>query len=194
MDWGTILLLFFEFFKIGLFTFGGGYAMIPLVKEVVLKYDWLAEDEFYNFIGVCESTPGPIAINMATFVGAEQAGIVGSIVATFGVVLPSLIIIILIASILKHFIQNKYVQFFLKGVKPVVVGLILSTGIILVAKVIGYNSLESFSFNLQSTIVFGILVLIFVLSKYLFKKKINNILLICIAAVLGIVVCLLTNI
>lgn len=188
------LLLFFEFFKIGLFTFGGGYAMIPLVKELVLKYDWITEEEFYNFIGVCESTPGPIAINMATFIGAEQGGILGSICATLGVVLPSLIIIILVASILSKFIKNKYVQFFLKGVKPVVVGLILSTGIVLLAKVIGYQNLEVFNFNLQSTIVFGILVSLFLFFKFVFKKKINNILLICIAAVLGIVVCLLTTI
>ena len=68
------LYLFFEFFKIGLFTFGGGYAMIPLVREVVLNYNWLTEDEFISFLGVCESTPGPIAINMATFVGSTQAG------------------------------------------------------------------------------------------------------------------------
>lgn len=185
------LLLFFEFFKIGLFTFGGGYAMIPLVKELVLKYGWITEEEFYNFIGVCESTPGPIAINMATFIGAEQGGILGSICATLGVVLPSLIIIILVASILSKFIKNKYVQFFLKGVKPVVVGLILSTGIVLLAKVIGYQNLEVFNFNMQSTIVFGILVSLFLLFKFVFKKKINNILLICIAAGLGIIVCLI---
>ena len=191
MLWKTCLLLFFEFFKIGLFTFGGGYAMIPLIKELVLKYDWIAEEEFYNFLGVCESTPGPIAINMATFIGAEQGGILGSICATLGVVMPSLIIIILVASILNKFIKNKYVQFFLKGVKPVVVGLILSTGIVLLAKVIGYQNLETFSFNLQSTIIFGILVLLFLLFKYVFKKKINNILLICISAVLGIIVCLI---
>ena len=66
------LLLFYEFFKIGLFTFGGGYAMIPLVREVVLKYDWATENEFYNFLGVCESTPGPVAINMATYIGSSQ--------------------------------------------------------------------------------------------------------------------------
>ena len=191
MLWKTCLLLFFEFFKIGLFTFGGGYAMIPLIKELVLKYDWIAEEEFYNFLGVCESTPGPIAINMATFIGAEQGGILGSICATLGVVMPSLIIIILVASILNKFIKNKNVQFFLKGVKPVVVGLILSTGIVLLAKVIGYQNLETFSFNLQSTIVFAILVAIFFLSKYVFKKKVNNILLICISAVLGIIVCLI---
>ena len=183
------LYLFLEFFKIGLFTFGGGYAMIPLVKEVVLKYGWLTEEGFYNFIGVCESTPGPIAINMATFVGAEQGGILGSVVATLGVVLPSFIIILLVASLLKRFIKNKYVQAFLKGVKPVVLGLILSTGLVLLAKVVGYQSLELFDFDLDSVICFAIILAIYLLTKILFKKKINNILLICMSAVIGLVVC-----
>ena len=183
MLWKTCLLLFFEFFKIGLFTFGGGYAMIPQIKEIVVeKKKWISEDDMLEILAIAESTPGPIAINMATFIGAEQGGILGSICATLGVVMPSLIIIILVASILNKFIKNKYVQFFLKGVKPVVVGLILSTGIVLLAKVIGYQNLETFSFNLQSTIIFGILVLLFLLFKYVFKKKINNILLICISA------------
>ena len=185
------LYLFLEFFKIGLFTFGGGYAMIPLVKEVVLKYGWLTEEGFYNFIGVCESTPGPIAINMATFVGAEQGGILGSIVATLGVVLPSFIIILLVASLLKRFIKNKYVQAFLKGVKPVVLGLILSTGLVLLAKVVGYQSLELFNFDLASVICFAIILAIYLLTKLLFKKKINNILLICMSAVIGLVVCII---
>ena len=91
----TYILLFVEFFKVGLFTFGGGFAMIPLIKEVVLKYNWLSEPEFYDFIGVCESTPGPVAINMATYIGSMQGGIFGSILATLGVVLPSFIIILL---------------------------------------------------------------------------------------------------
>jgi chromate transporter len=100
------LYLFLEFFKIGLFTFGGGYAMIPLVKETVLSHGWLTESQFVNFLGVCESTPGPIAINMATYVGSVQGGILGSLVATIGVVLPSFIIILVIAAILKNFIKN----------------------------------------------------------------------------------------
>ena len=100
--------LFIEFFKIGLFTIGGGYAMIPLVRETVISYGWLPEGEFYDFLGICESTPGPIAINMATYVGSVQGGIFGSFCATMGVVLPSFIIILLIASILKNFTENKY--------------------------------------------------------------------------------------
>ena len=149
-------LLFFEFFKIGLFTIGGGYAMIPLIRQVVLKYNWATENEFYNFLGVCESTPGPIAVNMATYIGSTQGGILGSILATLGVVLPSFIIIILIAAILKNLVKNKYFQAFLNGVKPVVIGLITSTGLMLLIKCIGFNSLNSFTFDYKSLIVGGV--------------------------------------
>ena len=89
------LQLFLTFLKIGAFTFGGGYAMIPLIRESVLGYGWLSEEQILNFIAIAESTPGPIAVNMATFVGASQAGILGALVATLGVVLPSFIIILL---------------------------------------------------------------------------------------------------
>ena len=88
--------LFYEFFKIGLFTFGGGYAMIPIVKETVTAHSWLTENSFYDLLGICECTPGPIAINMATFIGSQQAGILGSAAATAGVVLPSFLIILFV--------------------------------------------------------------------------------------------------
>ena len=101
------LILFFSFFIIGLFTFGGGYAMIPLIEDLVISKEWMTIDEFYSFLGVCESTPGPIAINMATFIGTSQGGLLGAIAATLGVVLPSFIIILLVASLLKKFIDNK---------------------------------------------------------------------------------------
>ena len=183
------LLLFLEFFKIGLFTFGGGFAMIPLVEEVVLKHGWLSESAFYNFIGVCESTPGPIAINMATYVGSMQGGLLGSVVATLGVVLPSFIIILIIASVLKKFTDNKYFKAFIKGVKPVVVALILSVGVILLAKSLGYVSIHEFSFDLVNIIIFAIVCAIFWGVKLIFKKKITTIPLILISAGLGIVVC-----
>ena len=181
------LLLFLEFFKIGLFTFGGGYAMIPLVKETVLNYSWLTESEFYNFIGICESTPGPSAINMATYIGAKQGDLFGSICATFGVVLPSFIIIILIAAILKNFIKNKYVQAFLTGVKPVVLGLIASTGLVLLAKALGYVNIKTFNININALIIFIIIVSIYLLMQKLFKKKLNAITIILISASLGII-------
>ena len=182
------LLLFLEFFKIGLFTFGGGYAMIPLVKEVVLEYGWLTESEFYNFIGICESTPGPIAINMATYIGARQGDLLGSICATVGVILPSFIIIILIAALLKNIIKNPYVQAFLTGIKPVVLGLISSTGLVLLAKAIGYVDLKTFNFNLVAVIIFSILVILYFGILKLFKKKLSAISVILISAILGILI------
>ena len=184
-------LLFFEFFKIGLFTIGGGYAMIPLMRQIVLKYEWATENEFYNFLGICESTPGPIAVNMATYIGSSQAGLLGSVLATLGVVLPSFIIIVLVAAILKNLVKNKYFQAFLNGVKPVVVGLIFSTGLLLVIKCIGFNSLESFTFDYRSLIVFVTIAFIFYFTKIVYKKKIDTILLIVISAGLGILISLI---
>ena len=161
-----LLLLFFEFLKIGFFTIGGGYAMIPLLKETVLKYGWLSETQFYNFIGICESTPGPIAINMATYIGSIHSGFLGSLVATIGVTLPSFIIILLIAKFFTHIMDNKYVKFAFLGINSVVLGLILSTGLILLAKSIGYINLSSFQFNLASMIIlFIIMTISFILKK-----------------------------
>lgn len=185
------LILLGEFFLIGLFTFGGGYAMIPLIKELVLKYGWLSENEFYSFIGVCESTPGPIAINMATFIGSQEGGLLGSLCATIGVVLPSFIIILLVTSLLKKFIKNRYVQAFLTGVKPVVVGLILSTGLMLFIKAIGYQDLKTWDLNTQSLIIFTLIVFVYNFSKYVLKKKINNIMLIILSAFMGIIIFLI---
>lgn len=188
------LQLFYEFFMIGLFTFGGGYAMIPLVREIVLEHEWLTEAEFYNFIGVCESTPGPIAINMATFIGSDQAGILGSVCATLGVVLPSFIIILIIAMVSSKFIKNKYVQRALKGIKAVVLGLIISTGIVFVIKTFGFVSLDTFNFDLLSTIILISLAIVYFGYLKIKKKNMNAIVLIGISAVLGIIINLLFNI
>lgn len=188
------LLLFAEFFKIGLFCFGGAFGMIPLIEETVLKHGWLTESLFYDLIGVCESTPGPIAVNMATYIGSSQGGILGSIAATTGVVLPSFLIILAVASILKNFSDNKYFKAFLKGVKPVVTALILSTGIILLFKTLGWASNSfSFSFDFVSAIIFAVILGIFFGAKYIFKKKVSSILLIIISAGLGIGVSVLSE-
>ncbi len=182
----TYLLLFAEFFKVGLFTFGGGFAMIPLIEEVVLKHNWLDSSRFYDFIGVCESTPGPIAINMATFIGSAQGGLLGSIIATLGVVLPSFIIILLIATILTNFTDNKYFKAFLKGVKPVIVALITSTGFILLIKAIGYESIKTFDFNILSLLIFLILAVIYFVMLKIKNKKLSSINIILISAFLGV--------
>lgn len=187
----TYILLFVEFFKVGLFTFGGGFAMIPLIKEVVLKYNWLSEPEFYDFIGVCESTPGPVAINMATYIGSMQGGIFGSVLATLGVVLPSFIIILLIASIIKNFTNNKYFKGFIKGTKPVVSALIISTGAILLIKALGLASLKNVSFDLISFVILGLLLAVYFVVLKVFHKKLSSIQLIIISAVIGIAVSLI---
>ena len=180
------LQLFYEFFKIGLFTFGGGYAMIPIVKDTVIQNTWLTEKEFYDLLGICESTPGPIAVNMATFVGSNEGGILGSMLATLGVVLPSFIIILLIAAILKNFIENKFFKGFVKGVKPVVIALLSATGLVLLVKCIGYVPGVEFNFNLVSALCFAVIFLIYNISAKFFKKKISAVVLILISAVLGI--------
>lgn len=181
--------LFYEFFLIGLFTFGGGYAMIPLIKETVVNNGWLTLDEFYSFIGICESTPGPIAVNMATYIGSTQGGILGSAVATLGVVLPSFIIILIIAICLKKFIENKYFKNFIKGVRPVIVSLILFAGITLFIKCIGID-IETFNININfiSIIIFILIVGIYVSMIKLFKKKISSIQIIILSAALGIII------
>lgn len=187
------LTLFLEFFKIGLFSFGGGFGMIPLVEETVVNHGWLSESSFYDFIGVCESTPGPIAINMATYIGSTQGGLLGSIVATLGVVSPSFIIILLIASVLKHFTENKYFKNFVKGVQPVVVGLLVSTGFIMLLKAIGVIGKANISIDIPSVIIFLILVCTYFLYKKCFKKKLTAIQLIIISAVLGIAISIVSK-
>ena len=127
--------LFITFLKIGLFTFGGGYAMIPLIKEeVVEKKKWITNDEMLEIIAIAESTPGPIAINMATYIGYKNRKILGSICATLGVVLPSMVIIILISLIYNRFITNEYVKYAFVGIKCAVAILILKAGIQMIMK------------------------------------------------------------
>lgn len=119
-------LLFWTFFKIGAFTFGGGYAMIPLIqREVAEKRKWITEDDILDIIAIAESTPGPIAINSATFVGYKVAGFFGAFVCTFGVVLPSFVIITLIAYLLKNFSDLKPIQYAFFGIRAGVLALII---------------------------------------------------------------------
>ena len=121
--------LFLNFLMIGTVSFGGGYGMISLVRETVLSHGWLTESEFLSFVAVSESTPGPLAINMATFVGSSQGGLFGAFCATLGVVLPSFIIILLIAAVLKNLMRYAGVNAFLAGVRPCVVAMILATAL-----------------------------------------------------------------
>ena len=123
------LKLFLTFLEIGAVSFGGGYGMISLIREKVLLNGWLSEAEFLSFIAVSESTPGPLAVNMATFIGALQGGVPGALCATLGVVLPSFFIILLIAALIHDLLKYAGVEAFLSGVRPCVVALILSTAL-----------------------------------------------------------------
>ncbi len=184
------LQLFLTFFKIGLFTFGGGYAMIPLIQDEVISLGWLNYDEILNFIAVSESTPGPIAINMATFVGSSKAGFLGALCATLGVVLPSFIIILLIASVITGLLKFAGVKAFLNGIRPVVVGLILGTAITIIMQVIfGFNNINisAINFDYKALIIFAIIAGISIIIKQKTKKTISPILLIIISAVLGLI-------
>jgi len=181
--------LFYTFFLIGLFTFGGGYAMIPLIEDNVVARGWLSSMELTNFIAISEVTPGPFAINIATFIGSKVGGILGSVCATIGVVLPSLIIIMIVALILRKFLANRYVKGALNGVKPVVLSLILSTAIILLIKILFFkaNSLYSeFSFDIRS---FGILIMLggyLIIYKKVKKKSVSTLKLILLGALFGL--------
>ena len=117
--------LYFIFFKIGLFTVGGGLAAIPLIQNEVVVRGWLSLPEFTNMIAVSESTPGPIGVNVATYVGYSQYGILGSVIATIGLVTPSVVIIMLVAKFVMHYRDNKYVNGVFYGLRPAVTGLIL---------------------------------------------------------------------
>ena len=121
--------LFLMFFKIGLFTFGGGYAMLPLIQQEVAARGWLSQAELVNFIAVSESTPGPFAVNISTYVGAEVGGVPGAICATVGVVLPSFIIILIVARCFDRFRQSRIVEGCMEGLKPAVVGLIAAAAV-----------------------------------------------------------------
>ena len=131
-----LISLFWTFFKLGLFTFGGGYAMIANIREsVVEQKKWLNEDELVQVITVAESTPGPIAINLATYVGYKQRGFWGSLCATLGVVLPSLMIIFTISLFLDAFMANRWVKYAFVGIKCAVAFLIVKAGVNMLRKV-----------------------------------------------------------
>ena len=125
-----IFELFFTMLKIGLFTFGGGYAMIALLEnEFVEKKKWLSKDEFLNIAAIAESTPGPIAINSATYIGYKNAGVLGSVFATLGVCIPSFVILFIISLFFDAFLNLTYVEYAFRGIQVCVVYLILSAGI-----------------------------------------------------------------
>ncbi len=179
------LELFLTFFKIGAFTFGGGYAMLPLIQEEVAARwgDVISNEAMVNFIAVSESTPGPFAINMATYVGSQMGGILGAACATLGVVLPSFIIILIVAKCYEKFKSSRVVKGCMSGLKPAVVGLIGAAALNVAGTVLAPTGLGSVSL---ADVTLYVSLAIFVLSTVLAFKKVHPILIICLAAVIGI--------
>ena len=184
------LKLFITFLEIGAVSFGGGYGMISLIREKVIAYGWLSEGEFLNFIAVSESTPGPLAVNMATFIGSSQGSIVGALVATIGVVLPSFVVIIIIAAFINNLLKYTGIRAFLSGVRPCIVALILSTAFTMfLTNFMGYEGPASaFSPDLRALLILGLIVGLNILINKCFHRKISPIVMIVISAVLGVVV------
>ena len=181
-----LLDLFLSFLYVGCFSFGGGYAAVPLIRDVVLNKSWLTDEALSYIIAISESTPGPIMINLATYIGTNQAGILGALVATFAVALPAFVIIILAMVILKSFIQNKYIQIILSGMKPSIVGIILGIGLVMIVK----NCVDIKTFNnlnKSSIIMTLVLLVIYYGSRKILKTGLSPIHLIILSAVTGII-------
>lgn len=184
------LELFYTFFIIGAVTFGGGYAMLPLIQEQVLAKEWLPHDELINFIAVSESTPGPFAINIATYIGSVKGGEVspflapvGSLCATLGVVLPSFIIILIVAKFLERFRSSTFVSGALTGLKPCVVGLI-GTAVLSIGQTVFFaDGIALAALLTPQTLISA---LIFITATIAAFKKVHPIIIICLSAVVGI--------
>lgn len=179
-----LLELFWTFFKIGAFTFGGGYAMLPIVSEQVLAKGWMQNSDIVDFIAISESTPGPFAVNMATFVGTTVGGAPGAICATLGVILPSFIIILIVAKIFDKFRKSASVKGIMKGVKPCVVGMIAAA---LFSLGVSVFFAEGFTIKAFESIGFYAGALIFAVMSVLSIKKVSPILIITVCATLGII-------
>ena len=177
------LELLWTFFKIGAFTFGGGYVMVPLIQAEVAAHGWMDATSLVNFIAISESTPGPLAVNVATYVGAEVGGIFGAICATFGVFFPAFMIILIVAKCYEAFKSSKIVSGCMSGLKPAVVGLIGTAVISIGTTVFFPNGVTLSIFTNRS---FYVMCTIFLLSLILAMKKKSPIFIICISAILGI--------
>lgn len=175
--------LLITFFKIGALTFGGGYAMLPFIQQEVIKHNWLTQEALIDFVAVSESTPGPFAVNIATYIGSETGGFLGALCATSGVVLPSFIIILLVARCYESFKENKIVKGCMQGLKPCVVGMIGAALLSVALTVFAPSGISLEVFNLSFLVSF----LIFIVAVILAFKKVHPIIIIAISAVLGII-------
>lgn len=177
------LTLFWQFFVTSCFTFGGAYGAIPLIRDMVLHNGWLSDEQLSYMIAVSESTPGPIMVNMSTYIGYRQGGILGSAIATFAVILPAYLVILLVVSILERTIKSPYVQAVLRGLKPCVTGIVLATGVYLVLQ----NCLLP-DLDLRGLVVTALLAASLIGYRLVFRKRLSPLVLIGISACLGIIV------
>jgi chromate transporter len=181
--------LFFTFLKVGAFAFGGGYAMLSLIGDSVLSYGWMSEEELLNFVGVETVVPGPIAVNMATYIGYEQAGFLGALLATVGVVLPSFFIILIVAALVRNLLKYPPVQSFITSLRPALGGLILSVAVTMALKVFfGVESVKNaaVSFDWRTLVVLAVVIAVPALWKRWRKREFSSILLVVISGVLGV--------
>lgn len=179
----TYILLFFEFFKTGLFAIGGGLATLPFLYEMADKYPWFDKGMLTDMIAVSESTPGPIGVNMATYAGFSAGGVMGGIIATIGLILPSIIIILIIAVFLNKFKENKFVNYSFYGLRPAVCGLISAAAFdIICVTLLNLNfGTDIISlFRLKEIIMF---IILFILIR---KVKVHPIVFILASGILGI--------
>mgnify|MGYP000860381063 CR=1 FL=1 len=181
------LELFLGFLKVGCLSFGGAYGAIPLIRDVVLSYGWLNDETLAYMIAVSESTPGPIMVNIATYVGSSQAGFLGAFIATFAVVLPSFLFILLITALLKTVLKIKYIQAVLQGLKPSIIGIVLATGTYMLYGNC-FSVRGSFSMDTRGTVITVILLTGIFAYKQIAKKKLSPITIIFISACLGTIV------
>ncbi|MCR4732592.1 MAG: chromate transporter [Lachnospiraceae bacterium] len=180
--------LFIGFLKVGLFSFGGAYGAIPLIRDVVLHYGWMDEEALVNMIAISESTPGPIMVNLATYVGCNKAGVPGGIIATLAVVAPAFLFIILLVTLINKIAgrKKKWMKAAFHGIKPCIIGIILAMGV----SMIGKNCITPIvkEKDILPTVVTIVLATVYFGFRKIYKKKMSPIVLILIAAFTGIVV------
>ena len=179
------LELFLGFLAVGLFSFGGAYSSIPLVRDVVLHYGWIDDEVLTYMIAVSESTPGPFMINLATYIGSDQAGLLGSAIATATVILPSFAIVLLIMAILRKSIRNQYVQAVLQGLKPCMVGIIMAMGLFFMLENCFMNA-KNHAADAKNILMTLFFIAVFYGGRRLFRKKISAVQMIAASALAGI--------
>jgi len=178
--------LLIGFLEVGLFSFGGAYAAIPIIRDVVLAHGWMDDEMLSYMIAVSESTPGPIMVNLATYVGSNKGGLLGAVIATTAVMLPAFFIILFIMVLAKGLLKNPYLQAAMRGLKPCVIGVILATGVYMILD--NCCVMTEGSVDLTAVLITCALALIYFGSRKVIKKGLSPIGLICLAAVIGLTV------